>query len=118
MMEDFETKNEQKELLEPSISKEKNLILGKNQNHFNHVNPEFIYPVDEQGYKLEKKLPDQELIVSHYWAKKRKQIGILGAVSALLPFSILTQETGIFDSIFKVIAELFMAGVSIWFSLF
>ena len=95
-----------KQKIEPSIPKnQKEMIFGVNQNQYHFPNPDHVYQVDEQGNKIEQKLPDQQLIASHYWAKKKKQIAILGAVSCMIPFSILVQETGIFDMIFEKTAE-------------
>lgn len=100
MIEEYETKNEKGELLEPFFPKEKNFIYGVNQNHFEYTNPNFVYPLDEKGFGIKRKLPSVEKIVTHYWAKKQKKIALLGAISCLIPFSILVQTTGIFDTIF------------------
>jgi len=96
---------DEKDLIEPRQPDEENFIFGKNQNTYRHINPESVYPIDESGFKIPKKNPTEEEIVAHYWRKKTKSIAVLGAISALIPFSILTQESGVFDMFFGKITE-------------
>ena len=95
----------EKELIEPYALDEENFILGVNQNQVDFPNPKFTYQITEKGFKTEKKLATNEEIVGHYWAKRTKKIALLGTISALIPFSILTQESGIFDMIFGKLTE-------------
>jgi len=82
------------------IKKQDNFIYGVHQNPDKYPDPECVYSVDEQGYKIDKPVPTQEMIISMYWGRKRKQIALIGMISAFIPFSILTQTTGLFDMIF------------------
>lgn len=94
------------EKIEPRESKDqKKSIFGTNQNHYQYIDPKYAYQVDEKGYKTKKRLPGQETIIAHYWAKKQKTIAIIGAISVFTPMTILIQETGILDLIFQKIGE-------------
>lgn len=80
--------------------KMQNFLFAKEQVPMKFPDPDFAYPLDEQGFRVKKKLPDEDLVIAYYWFKKKKQIALLGIISFAIPFSILVQETGIFDLIF------------------
>ena len=107
------------ENIEPTKPKnDSNLIFGVNQAHEGFVEPEFVLPVDEQGNSLQRKLPKQSLVITHYWVKKKKLISALGALSALAMGAILVQETGIFDTIFLTVWEYIMLGINLFLGFF
>jgi len=105
--------------IEPTKPKnDSNIIFGVNQAQEGFVNPEFILPTDEQGNPIQKRLPKESIVITHYWIKKKKTISALGAISSLAIVAILVQETGIFDTIFLTITDLIMFGFNYFMSLF
>ena len=105
--------------IEPTKPKnDSNLIFGVNQAHEGFVEPEFVLPIDEQGNPLQRKLPKESVVITHYWIKKKKIISALGAISALSIVAILVQETGIFDIIFSTISDLITLGFNYFIGLF
>jgi len=107
------------ENIEPTKPKnDSNLIFGVNQAHEGFVEPEFVLPIDEQGNPLQRKLPKESIVITHYWIKKKKLISALGAISSLAIVAILVQETGIFDTIFLTITDLIMLGFNYFIGLF
>lgn len=107
------------ENIEPTKPKnDSDLIFGVNQAHEGFVEPEFVLPVDEQGNSLQRKLPKESVVITHYWVKKKKTISAIGAISALAIVAILVQETGIFDTIFQTLTNLFVLGLNYFLGLF
>ena len=107
------------ENIEPTRPKnDSGMIFGVNQAHEGFVEPEFVLPVDEQGNSLQRKLPKQSIVITHYWVKKKKLISALGAISALAMGAILVQETGIFDTIFLTVWDLVFLGINYFLGLF
>ena len=105
--------------IEPFPFKDNNsLYFAENQNQFGFPDPQFVYPLNELGLKVERELPSEEKVISNYWVKKRKTIALLGAVSAFLPFTLLVQETGIFDQIFEFGAGLIVLAINYFMGLF
>ena len=105
--------------IEPFPFKDNNLLyFADMQNQFGFPNPDFVYPLNEAGLRVERDLPSEEMVVVNYWVKKRKTIALIGAVCAFVPFSLLVQETGIFDQIFLFGVDLIMLGVSYFLGLF
>jgi len=95
-----------------------NIIFGENQAHEGFINPEFLLPTDEQGNPIQKRLPKESVVITHYWMKKKKMISALGAISSIAIVAILVQETGIFDTIFLTITDLFIFGLNYFMGLF
>jgi len=96
---------------EPTHPKnDSSLIFAMDQNQSGFIDPKFVKPVDEHGNPLERRLPKEKVVISHYWIKKRKQIAVLGAFSCLAIVSILVQETGIFDTIFNTLSSIIGLG--------
>jgi len=105
--------------IEPFPFKDNNSLYFANmQNQYGFPDPNFVYPVDEAGLKVDRELPSEEKVISNYWVKKRKLIALIGAVSAFVPFSLLVQETGIFDQMFLFGADLIMLGINYFMGLF
>ena len=82
------------------------------------VDPEHTLPIDELGYPVNRKLPKESVVITHYWIKKKKTIALLGTISTLAIVSILVQETGIFDTIFLTITDAIMFGFNYFVGLF
>jgi len=105
--------------IEPTKPKnDNNIIFGVNQAHEGFINPEYVLPTDEQGNPIQRRLPKESVVITHYWIKKKKIISMLGIVSALMIAAILVQETGIFDTIFITSIEMIMTGFNYFIGLF
>lgn len=88
------------------------MIWATSQNQYGFPNPDFILPLNEDGYSIQKKLPTQKIVISHYWIKQKKLISIIGIGSTLILVSILIQETGIFDTIFTTLTNLIISMIN------
>lgn len=107
------------ENIEPTRSKnDSNMIFGVNQAHEGFIEPEFVLPIDEEGNSLQRKLPKESIIITHYWIKKKKLISAIGVISALAMGAILVQETGIFDMIFLTAWDFINLGLNYFLGLF
>ena len=95
-----------------------NIIFGVNQAHEGFVNPEIVLPLNELGEPVNRKLPKESIVITHYWIKKKKLISALGVISSLSIAAILVQETKIFDTIFLTTTEFIMFGFNYFIGLF
>ena len=97
-------------------SEKSGMIYATDQNHDSFPDPKNCKPVDEKGNFLESKPVPEHLIISHYWSKQRKKIGILVAISSLILMSILIQETDLFNiffgNLFNLLWDLLMSAIN------
>ena len=93
-------------------------IYGRHQ-HPNHVpSVDEIKSVDEQGNFVNKKKPTDEQIICNFWGKQQKKLGLLLLFSAGIPFSILVQETNIFEMLFEPVFDYALMGFNYFVQVF
>ena len=81
-------------------------IYGINQ-HPNHIpDADKLCSVNECGDLFPKKMPTDEQLICNFWSKQQNKLALLLIISAGIPFSILVQETDLFDLVFGTIFDL------------